>query len=443
MRGLKTYLESTIPSAPLAVFRIIFGFLMFASVVRFWALGWIEKLYIEPQFFFSYYGFEWVKPLGNWTYLLFALCGLSAFMVALGWKYRLATIMFFLSFTYIELMDKTTYLNHYYFVSLVSFLLIFLPAGGRFSIDAKNDSTKHYTRIPAWCVDALKVLISIVYGYAGLAKLNSDWLLNAMPLKIWLPTTDLPFLSHLFQFEWTIYAFAWAGAIYDLSIPFLLWNKRTRPVAFVLVVVFHGLTAALFPIGMFPYLMIAVSLLFFAPSFHENLLRRLSSFLKIHFPASGILTQNSPWQKTSLVAVALLLFLQLAVPLRPLLYDGELFWTEQGYRFSWRVMLMDKVGYAQFKVFDEQGKSFYIDNSAFLTPFQEKQMATQPDFMLEYAHFLGVQFAASEVRVDSYVALNGRPHMLYVNPEENLLGYPRNLSSKKWILPFSDEIKGL
>ena len=28
--------------------------------IRFWAKGWIEKLYIDPVFHFKYYGFEWV-----------------------------------------------------------------------------------------------------------------------------------------------------------------------------------------------------------------------------------------------------------------------------------------------------------------------------------------------------------------------------------------------
>jgi hypothetical protein len=98
------------------------------SIIRFWLKGWIETIYIEPSFHFSYYFFEWIKPIGGYTYLLFFICGVSAFMVAIGYRYKLSIIIFFLSFTYIELMDKTTYLNHYYFISILSFLMIFLPA---------------------------------------------------------------------------------------------------------------------------------------------------------------------------------------------------------------------------------------------------------------------------------------------------------------------------
>jgi len=40
--------------------------------------------------------------------------------------------------------------------------------------------------------------------------------------------------------------------------------------------------------------------------------------------------------------------IQIFFPWRYLLYPGELFWTEQGYRFSWRVMLMEKAGNSNF-----------------------------------------------------------------------------------------------
>lgn len=115
-------LTKAVEAAPLAVFRIFFGLIMLLGLVRFVTYGWVEKLYIQPKFFFSYYGFEWVKPLGSFTYIIFLICAIAAIMVALGgYKYRLASILFFLSFTYIELMDKTTYLNHYYFTSLFGF----------------------------------------------------------------------------------------------------------------------------------------------------------------------------------------------------------------------------------------------------------------------------------------------------------------------------------
>lgn len=427
---------------------------MLWSIIRFAANGWIEKLYIEPQFFFSYYGFKWVQPLGEWTYLIFIICGLSSVFVGLGYKYRISIIVFFLSFTYIELMDKTTYLNHYYFISILSFLMIFLPAHAYYSLDAYKDENLRSQQVPKWSIDSIKFLLFIVYFYAGLAKLNSDWLFEAMPLQIWLPAKySIPLLGDLLQQTWTHYAFAWAGALYDLTIPFLLLIKRTRIFAFVLVVIFHVLTRVLFPIGMFPYIMIASALIFFDAGLHNKILAKFSEWLKISksvFDNGKLYQFPKTWlRKASLGIVTVFFILQLLIPFRYLLYPGELFWTEEGYRFSWRVMLMEKAGYAHFKVVNpENGQRFYVDNTKFLTRFQVKQMSSQPDFILEYAHFLedhyqqqGIQNPA--IYVDSYVALNGRQSQRYVDPEIDLTEIRPSLKHRTWLLPFNDEIKGL
>jgi hypothetical protein len=97
-------------SATLSFFRVAFGLLMLYSMLRYVVKGWVDSVYIQPIFHFKYYGFSWVPELGSWTYLLFAIAGISALMLALGWYYRIAAILFFLSFTYIELLEKTTYL---------------------------------------------------------------------------------------------------------------------------------------------------------------------------------------------------------------------------------------------------------------------------------------------------------------------------------------------
>lgn len=447
------YLKKDTQAAPLAVFRVLFGFMMFLGIVRFWINGWIDKLYIQPKFFFSYYGFEWVKPIGDYTYVIFLICGIASLFVAFGYKYRTAIIVFFLSFNYIELMDKTTYLNHYYFISCVGFLMIFLPANSYFSVDAYRNPSKSFQKIPKWTVDSIKLMLGIVYFYAGLAKLNSDWLFKAMPLKIWLPSKyDLPFLGDLMQQQWLHYAFSWSGALYDLTIPFLLLYRPTRWFAFALVVIFHLMTRVLFPIGMFPYIMIVGTLIFFEAGFHLKIIRFLSKILQIDYSKIEADSKERKYNfKRNIALPVLTVFfaVQLLLPWRYLAYPNEIFWTEEGYRFSWRVMLMEKAGYAQFKIKNtETGEQFLVDNTDFLTPFQEKQMSTQPDFILQYAHYLGEHFGAQghkniAVYVESYVALNGRLSQPYVNPNIDLMKERESFRSKDWILPFNDTIKGL
>ncbi|NBA84697.1 HTTM domain-containing protein [Emticicia sp. CRIBPO] len=448
---MKGYFSKTVSAAPLAVFRMGFGLMIFAGLARFWVKGWITDLYITPKYFFPFFGFEFVRSLGAYTYLLFAIAAVSALMVAAGWFYRTAATTLFISFTYIELIDKSTYLNHYYFISLISFLLIFLPANVYFSVDAYRKKELLAGLIPRWTIDVLKVFVFILYFFAGLAKINSDWLVHALPLRIWLPArNDMPVIGSLFNHEWVWYAFSWLGCLYDLSIPFLLFMKKTRLPAFMAVVIFHGLTAVLFPIGMFPYIMIVTALIFFSGAFHQKIVDIVSGLFKLpmEFTHSSAVCQYSKNTQIITQYIFLTFFIvQLALPLRFLLYPGELFWTEEGYRFSWRVMLMEKAGYAQFTVKDKTGKSVVVNNSEFLTTLQEKMMSTQPDMILQYAHILRDyyserKFEDPEVYVDSYVTLNGRLGKPLVLPETNLSVQKESFKHKNWITPFHDEIKG-
>lgn len=449
MSKLSSYLNKHTEAAPLAAFRILFGLLMVISLIRFWYHGWIEKLYLTPSFHFSYYGLDFIEVPGQWTYLLFILCGLSALGLSLGYLYRSMSVIFFLSFTYIELMDKTTYLNHYYFVSILSFLMIWLPAHRYYSIDAHLRPALRAQYVPQWTIDSIKLLLAVVYIYAGLAKLNYDWIVQALPLKIWLPTKmHIPLLGDWLNQEWVFYAFSWGGAAYDLSIVFFLLYKRTRVYAFAMVVIFHLLTRVLFQIGMFPYIMIFATLIFFDASLHRRILASISIILgtKLSVFDNGIVAhyRASFWSKIRLGIVSLFFILQLLVPLRFLLYPDHLFWTEEGYRFSWRVMLMEKTGYAQFKIVNgNTGRRFYVNNQDFLNSLQEKQMSTQADMILEYAHYLGNHFASQghehvEVYVESYASLNGRGSQPYVDPTIDLMSIEPSLKHKSWILPLND-----
>jgi hypothetical protein len=449
---MKNYFQRTTSAAPLVILRISLGVLLFGSVIRFWFKGWINDLYIAPKYFFPFYGFEFATPLGDFTYLLFAVCALSALMVALGFYYRINITILFLSFTYIELIDKSTYLNHYYFVSMICLMMIFLPAHTYFSLDAKRNRNLLSDQIPRWCIDSIKTFVCIVYVFAGIAKINSDWLIEAQPLRIWLPAkNDLPLIGSLFNYVWVAYAFSWLGCIYDLSVTFLLLKKSTRVIAYFSVITFHVLTAILFPIGMFPYIMIATALIFFSPEFHIKLIKKIGGLFNISneylYPLKTF--KYSALQSKMLVTgfIIFLLF-QAITPFRYTFYPGELFWTEEGYRFSWRVMLMEKAGYAQFTITDGQGKQMIVDNKDFLTPLQEKMMATQPDMILQYAHILYDYyskhgFKSPQVYVDSYVTVNGRLGKPLIDPRTNLALQKESFSHKPWILPFNNEIKGL
>lgn len=439
---------------PLIIFRIVFGLLMLAGTVRFALKGWIHELYIAPQFHFTYWGFEWIRPLPPVGMVaLFALIGLCALGIAIGFHYRLAIVGFFLLFTYVELIDKTYYLNHYYLVSLLSFLLIFLPANRTFAIDSWRDPTTRTDRVPRWTIWVLRLQLGLVYFYAGVAKLQADWLLHALPLKLWLPANvNFPLIGFLFDYEWMAYTMSWGSAVFDLSVPLLLAWRRTRLFAFLLIVVFHGMTAFLFPIGIFPWLMIGSALIFFDAEDWANarsILPRGTEFgalrvcghnnsgqnskdvgpsiAKPHpnppllgegtvteraygrdVPRHGVF-DNPPlpskgrvrvgWNcdhSRMIATITLTLFfaLQLILPLRHHLYPGNVLWTEEGFRFAWHVMVYEKTGYAIFHITEPNSdREFTIFPSDILTPKQQEQMAIQPDMIAQLGRELARRYA--------------------------------------------------
>jgi len=131
-----------------------------------------------------------------------------------------------------------------------------------------------------------------------------------------------------------------------------------------------------------------------------------------------------------------------------LLYPGNLFWTEEGYRFSWRVMLMEKAGTATFYVKDgETGREGSVVNHQFLNSHQEKQMAMQPDLILQYAHLLKSHYEQQgmndpKVRAEVWVTLNARPAQLLIDPDVDLTTKADGWGAKDWIRPLnSSEIR--
>lgn len=137
--------------ASLAAFRIIFGTVMFAGILRFLATGWIEKMYGEPHWFFTYPGFSWVKPWPvPWMYVHYSVLALLALAIALGAWHRLACVLFVVGFAYTQLIDVTNYLNHHYLVVLVGILLAVLPANALWSLDARRNPALRRETIPVW-----------------------------------------------------------------------------------------------------------------------------------------------------------------------------------------------------------------------------------------------------------------------------------------------------
>lgn len=420
--------------AALVVFRIALGAIVVVSAVRFLAFGWVDELFVRPSVQFKYWGFGWVPALpAPWMHAMFVVLAVLGACVAAGAFYRPAAALLFVVFTYLQLVDVTNYLNHYYLVSLLALLLVFIPAHGAFSVDAWRRPSLRRDWVPAWCTWLLRAQIAIVYVNAGLAKLTADWLLHAQPLGIWLASrTSLPLLGPWLDERWVAYAAAWFGFLFDTTIVAWLLVRRTRPAAYAAVLVFHTATFVLFPIGMFPFIMTAAALVFFDPSWPRRLFRR---------PPVTVPSANGRWVRPAFAAAAIYLGLQALLPLRAHLYGGNVLWHEQGMRFSWRVMAREKNGSVTFTVRQPAtGREWIVGPRQYLNRLQEREMSVQPDLILQLAHGIAQDFEARglgpvEVRAEAKVSLNGRPAADLIDPDVDLARQQDGVAAKLWIRP--------
>ena len=264
--------------ASLAFFRICFGFLLIYEVTRYFKYGWIKRNYIDPDYHFSYFGWDWIQPFGgNGMYCLFFVLGFLAFCISIGFLYRISTILFFVGFTYIFLLDKTYYLNHFYLISLISFLLIVIPTHRQYSVDAKLFPSLRTDTLPNWMLYLLTFQIAIPYVYGGIAKINRDWI-RGEPMFTWFQSYVADgHLPSIFASSSTALLFSYGGLLFDLLIvPALLWRK-TRLVAYIIALCFHLMNAFIFNIGVFPWFMIVATTLFFKPEWCKSLLNRIKS----------------------------------------------------------------------------------------------------------------------------------------------------------------------
>ena len=350
-------IDAPVHAASTAVFRIGFGLLVAASMIRFIAKGWVARLYLEPAHHLTYARFEWVRPLPPVAmYAVMVALALAGLGIAAGWRTRLCATAFTVGFAYTELIEASLYLNHYWFVTLAGFLLIVLPTDGYWSVDARRGRVTRSATVPAVVVWTLRAQIAVVYVFAGLAKINTDWLLHGLPLRMWLADrSDLPVVGPYLVLPGVAIAASWFGLLFDTTIVGWLSWRRSRPFAYGAVVAFHLATGVLFRIGMFPWVMVLATLIFFDPAWplharsrHGRPRHHRAAPLAIGDVAPGRLELG----RAALGLLAALAAVQVVLPLRHLVEPGDVRFTEEGYYLSWRVMLTEKSGVLDFVVHD-------------------------------------------------------------------------------------------
>lgn len=416
---MKNRLFKEIDNAPLVLFRIFLGFLLACETFGAIATGWVKSNFITPKFTFSHIGMEWLQPLpGNGMYYYFVVMGILGLLVMVGYKYRFSISLFTFLWAGVYFMQKTSYNNHYYLLVLVCLMMAFLPAHRYASIDARiNPGIKKLT-MPAWSSFVMIAMVSIVYFYATLAKFYPDWLNGTFAKNLLSGSVTIAWLRDIMTQKWFYLFIAYSGIAFDMFVVPLMLFKRTRTIAFVASLIFHLFNSITLQIGIFPFFALSFAVFFYPPE----------KIRQIFFRKKPVAQTNA----LSNEGIAILkyffvpyLIIQLLLPLRHYLIKGDVLWTEEGHRLSWRMMLRSRSGSTYFRVIDKStGQEIFYKPSDDLTPKQEGGMRTRPDMIWQMAQFIKQKYKAKNIDVAVYavttVAINNGPYLQLINPDTDL-----------------------
>lgn len=414
---MKQHFFKNIDNAPLIVFRIFFGFLIACESFGAIFTGWVKQVFIAPQFTFSFIGLAWLQPLpGYGMYLYFLIMGVLGLLIMIGFRYKFAIISYTILWAGVYFMQKSSYNNHYYLLLLISFFMIFLPANRYASLDVKQRRIAAEHGMPYWINLVFISQVALVYFYAALAKFYPGWLDGTFTKLLLEGTTSNSQLLQVFSNKCFYLFIAYSGILFDLLIVPLLVFKKTRTIALLASLGFHLFNAIFLQIGIFPFFALSLSLFFYPP----EKIRAL--FFKNKPIIDTLHVTNYFGKKTFIYLLIPFLFVQFLLPLRHHLIEGDVLWTEEGHRLSWRMMLRKRDGFISITIKDNvtQETSLY-DYYKNLSPKQAQILATKPDFIWQYCQRIKEEYKGKDISI--YIAcknnINNGEYKTLINPKQD------------------------
>ena len=451
---LNSFLTKAVSPNSLGLFRLIFGAFMIFEVLYYFNIQLIEIGFINPKILFPYDFFEFLKPLPQpIMQLILGLMLVAAILITIGWKHRIAGTFFFFANTYLLFLDKGIYNNHIYLFSLIALLLAFTNADRAFSIKSRNRSKGlPQLTIPNWQVWLIRFQIVVVYFYGGIAKLNPDWLFRQEPMRSMVKALTGS------ESEVFVMLLNYGGLFFDLLVGFALLFKKTRWIAIIALLFFHITNAIIFDdIGIFPYIMIFATVVFFEGETIEKLFNRKKEValtkkeLKkkqkaksaVNVAPKDNFNLNKKTQKWVAYFLAVYILFQLIFPFRHLVLPNKVDWTSIAQNFSWRMkMTSRKAETFKFVIADWEAPARYdVKPNTYMNTMQLQKMIYDPRMSAQFARFIAEEakkqknIANPDIRVDIQVIYNGRgPYQLF-DQDQNLAEVEYSPFKKNfWIL---------
>ena len=160
----------------------------------------------------------------------------SAVLFTVGWRTRASGTLLSAAMLSTLLGDQQLYSNHLYLALTVTALLTLGDAGAAVSMDARDRGRRR--EVPAWPVLLLRAQVTIVYGFAALAKLNLAYISGAVLNAQLGWGSILPVPDALRRWE-VMSLLALISILTEAFLALALWFSHTRPLGIAVGVAFH------------------------------------------------------------------------------------------------------------------------------------------------------------------------------------------------------------
>lgn len=433
-----------VDGSALGVFRIFWGLIMLLETR--WMWRHLDDLHSDRYFHFYYKGFSWIRhfPERWMTELEIIAMMISAILIVVGVAFRPAALVFFIGYTHLFYAEAGAYNNHFYLIMLLSGVLFFTRADAYHSLHQWRRGKKGLADegVPRWNYLLIQIQVVIVYVYGAIAKINTDWMIAREPITFWLKFGQkVPdYLKGLIQHEWFTYIAAYGGFFIDLLCPFMLFHRKLRIPAIVILVSFHFLNSQIFSIGFFPIIGVALLIVILPP----NLFRRNRD----QHPA---VRSEGNVSRPILLAVSTFCIFQILFPLRwHLARPANPSWTDVGHRFSWRMMLRSRISRLDLRFSDPDVELWLKQNPGRyprLSPSNGIRWAEYPNFIWQYVQALHAaleEHGMGETKIYAHVttSLNGRDYYPSIDPHVDLARVENPyFAVPDWVLPLPEDME--
>jgi len=414
---LKNILFQSKDPITLSFFRILLGICFLWESIYLIKINFVTVFLTNPQVHFNYDFAEFVKPLpsGLLSLLVIGLFAASLFLI-IGKYLKVAAWYLFFVFSYILLIDKAYYNNHLYLICLLAGF--FAITSSDQSLSVKKGPVK---QIPNWHILLFQIQLVIVYFYGGIAKINPDWLIRMEPVKITLAQKAAnSALDTILLSDAAVYFISYGGLVFDLLIGFLLFYRPTRKLGLIAALIFNIMNAWLFDdINIFPFMMMGALVLFIEPDTFRKFIGQYITSIK---PIDASSKSTIPVDQKVVIGLAIYFIIQLSLPLRHLLFEGNTEWTGKAQYFSWRMKIQSrKTEQLEFAVMNYDKKEVIaVDLRSFgLNDDQLRLLSMHPETGIKMAKAIRETAEKKglrniEVKAKVKVSFNGRPaQMLY------------------------------